>query len=377
MKLINTNLSEFACQDNMAKRLFLEQEDFRTPFGRDVDRIIYTLSYIRYFDKTQVFTFNENDHVTKRMMHVQYVSRIARTIGRALKLNEDLIEAASLGHDLGHVPFGHVGEVVLNDLSLKYTGKYFNHNVHSVKLLMEIENEGNGVNLNYQVLDAILCHNGEVSMQKFEPKKRSLEEFIKLYKLTYTEKKVDLTPCTLEGCVVRISDLVAYIGRDIEDGERLGLIKFSDIPKEITDVLGSNTKKIINTIILDIIKNSTNKNYIMLSDNIYEALTELKKFNYEHIYYKAYTEKERLDIKNMFYTVYDTIKKDLLNQNKNSDILVSYYKKMSSNYQNNTIDTIVIDYISGMTDNFLRKTYENIINNNKKDNTMKEVENGS
>jgi dGTPase len=189
------------------------------------------MSYLRYADKTQVFTFNENDHISKRMIHVQLVSKIARTIGRNLGLNEDLIEASSLGHDLGHVPFGHVGEAILNKISLENNEGYFNHNIESVRLLMDIEQNGKGRNLTLQVLDAIMCHNGELPIKKYCPKIKTKEEFLKEYNDSYKEKDYikKLRPMTLEGCVVRVSDIIAYIGKDIEDAITLGIIKKEEI----------------------------------------------------------------------------------------------------------------------------------------------------
>ena len=150
------NLSKYACPYNKGERLVYEEEDFRPSFYHDIDRIIYSLAYTRYLDKTQVFTHGNNDHLSKRMTHVQFVSKIARTIGRALNLNEDLIEAAALGHDLGHTPFGHLGESILNEISINANEGYFNHNIHSVRLLMEIENYGKGLNITIPVLDAIM-----------------------------------------------------------------------------------------------------------------------------------------------------------------------------------------------------------------------------
>ena len=210
------------CKNEDAIYLEKNESDFRAPFSRDVDRILYSLSFQRYMDKTQVFSFKENDHLTKRMIHVLYVSKIARTIGRALNLNEDLIEAGALGHDLGHTPFGHVGEAILNEISLRAGCGYFNHNVHSVRLLMNIENYGNGKNITLQTLDAILCHNGELVMGKYEPKwNKTKDDFLRDYERTYKDKNssLQLIPMTLEGCVVRISDLIAYLGRDIYNYE--------------------------------------------------------------------------------------------------------------------------------------------------------------
>ena len=280
-------LSKYACLDTEAKRFKEEGEDlFRTPFFRDIDRIIYSLSYLRYADKTQVFSFNENDHITKRMVHVQLVSKIARTIGRNLGLNEDLIEAASLGHDLGHVPFGHVGEKILNEISLKNNEGYFNHNVQSVRTLMTLEQNGEGRNLTFQVLDAIMCHNGELPRQEYYPLKKTPEEFLKEYESTYTDKEIikKLRPSTLEGCVVRISDIIAYIGKDVEDAITLGVIKLEDVPLKIRNVLGSTNREIINTIVSDIINNSKGKNYLKISDDIYDAIVALKDFNSKNIY---------------------------------------------------------------------------------------------
>src|SRR5574344_1304262 len=164
----NNYLSKYACKDKDAIRFYPTVEDIRPDFFRDIDRVIYSLSYTRYIDKTQVFSniFN-NDHISKRMTHVQMVSKIARTIGRALNLNEDLIEAAALGHDLGHVPFGHEGETILSELSQEHGEGYFNHNVQSVRTLMNLEKDGNGDNITIQVLDAILCHNGELVQSEY------------------------------------------------------------------------------------------------------------------------------------------------------------------------------------------------------------------
>ena len=284
-------LSKYATPNRDVIRLNEEKKDIRLPFFRDVDRIIYSLSYVRYIDKTQVFSFTNNDHICKRMIHVQFVSKIARTIGRALDLNEDLIEAAALGHDLGHVPFGHVGEQILSEISLKHNEGYFNHNIQSVRTLLELENDGKGVNVSLQVLDAIMCHNGELPCDCYKPRKKTKEEFFDEYKKSYDEKGFvkKLIPMTLEGCVVRISDVVGYIGRDLEDAIRLGVIKPTDVPKNVLSTLGNTNSEIVNTIVNDIIKNSKGKPYIKMSDNIFQAMIELKRFNTENIYLKANT----------------------------------------------------------------------------------------
>lgn len=360
MKIHNKYLSKFACQDSDAIYLKNVENDFRTPFFRDIDRVIYTLAFTRYSDKTQVFSFKENDHLTKRMMHVLYVSKIARTIGRALSLNEDLIEAASLGHDLGHTPFGHVGEAILNEISLKNNEGYFNHNIHSIRLLLYIENHGNGKNITLQTLDAIMCHNGEFAQSNYVPKKKSKEDFINDYLNSYKNKDTikKFIPMTLEGCVVRISDLIAYLGRDIEDAIRLNMIKIDDVPENILKHLGRNNKEIVNTLIMDVINNSMGKNYIKISPQIFKAIVELKKYNYENIYYNAYTDAEREKLKLMLNTLFTKYLDDLNKNNVKSNIIKSYLNNMSEEYKNeNSKERIVIDYIAGMTDDYCLNEY--------------------
>ncbi len=361
----NLNLSPYACPDDQAFRLKKEEDDndFRTPFYRDIDRVIYTLSYMRYMDKTQVFSFNENDNISKRMTHVQMVSKIGRTIGRALCLNEDLIEAAALGHDLGHVPFGHLGEKILNDLSLEYGEGYFNHNVQSVRILTNLENGGKGANITLQVLDAIMCHNGELELKEYRPKEKTKFDFIKEYKKTYIDKSAvtKLVPMTLEGCVVRVSDIIAYIGKDVEDAIRMHLIKKEEIPANVRKTLGTSNSEIINTIINDIVSNSLGKPYIKMSDNIFKALVELKKFNYEYIYSKANTEQDIQMYKKIFKTVFEYNLEQLSKENRKSHIYTLYLNDMSEIYLNKTNNIRkVIDYIAGMTDDFIVTEYNHI-----------------
>ena len=355
-------LSKYACPYEKGIRFKEEINDIRPSFYRDIDRILYSLAYTRYLDKTQVFTHNGNDHLSRRMTHVQFVSKIARTIGRALNLNEDLIEAASLGHDLGHTPFGHVGEEVLNEISLKNNEGYFNHNIQSVRILMNIENYGNGANITIPVLDAIMCHNGEFALGKYCPQNKTKSEFLEEYNLAYNNLEIlkKLKPMTLEGCVVRISDMIAYLGKDIEDANRLGIINMSDVPKSITDVLGVKNSEIVNTIIKDIINNSYNKNYIKLSDKVYRAIVDLKKFNYENIYIKAYSKEQHEKIKNMFNKLFYQYVDDLEKGNKKSLIYQNYLKYMSDDYRKNSNKRIVIDYIAGMTDDYIVKQYKKL-----------------
>lgn len=357
-------LSKFACKNADAIRFENELNDIRPPFFRDIDRIIYSLSYTRYIDKTQVYSEVDNDHISKRMTHVQMVSKVARTIGRALSLNEDLIEAAALGHDIGHVPFGHVGETILNKISLEVNEGYFNHNVQSVREFMYLENNGNGLNLTIQALDGMLCHNGELELEKYEPVNKNKEEFLNEYKNCYKDKSanIKLRPMTLEGCVVRISDIIAYLGRDVEDAIRLNKLSINDIPNNIKDVLGSSNKEIINTFIMDIIKNSYEKNYISMSKKVFNALKELKKFNYEKIYSVACTNEQKSKWEKMFRKVFENCLMAIKSNDKQANINSKFLCNMSSNYlNNNTDERKVIDYIAGMTDDYLIREYNNII----------------
>lgn len=356
----NSLLSSYACHNEDAIRLNPIKKDIRTDFFRDADKILYSLAYTRYIDKTQVFSNNENDMISKRMTHVQLVSKIARTIGRALNLNEDLIEAASLGHDLGHVPFGHVGESILSELSLEYDKTFFNHNVQSVRDLMYIENDGKGLNITIQVLDAIFSHNGEMLNPVYEPTTKTKEEFLREYELSYTDQSVlkKVRPMTLEGCVVRISDVIAYIGKDIEDAVRLGRLDKSIVPKDATDILGDTTGKIVDTIVMDIIKNSVNKNYIKMSDDVFGALNKLLKFNYAHIYALANSKEDIEKLKNKFRRLFELYLEQLNNKEIDSDIYTIYVNTMCDEYKNSTSNVrIVIDYIAGMTDDFFNSQY--------------------
>ena len=359
-----SGLCEYACYDKDSIRLESENPDIRGEFFRDSDRIIYCKSYLRYMNKTQVFTNNENDHVSRRMSHVQMVSKIARTIGRALSLNEDLIEAIALGHDLGHVPFGHLGESFLNEISLKNNQGVFMHNVESVRNLMFLENNGKGLNLTIQVLDGILCHNGELVLDKYSPVFKDKDKFLDDYYKCYKDVKniISLRPMTLEGCVVRISDVISYLGRDVEDAIMLGILSKDSLPSSVTSILGDNNSDIINTIVLDIIFSSMGKPYITMSSDINKAICALKDFNYKNIYNKIYTDDDKKHIKEMFNVVFDTNLMYLKSNDVNSSIYKIYLSGMSSDYlKNNSLERIVIDYIAGMTDDYFLKEYSKIV----------------
>ena len=357
------NLSKYACRSKDAVREHTQDEDIRLEFARDVDKIIHSSCYTRYMSKTQVFVEPINDHISTRMTHVQYVSKAARTIARALELNEDLCEAIALGHDVGHTPYGHFGESILNKISKTYnSGKCFAHNLNSVRVFTVTEKKGESTNLTLQVLDGIMCHNGEFIQEKYTPNRnKTFETLYKEYNecLNDEEKIKRLVPMTLEGCVVRISDIIGYIGKDIDDANRLGIFNKDTLPENVKRYLGTENTQIMNNIIVDIIKNSYNKGYISMSKEVYEAVKTLKKFNYENIYYQAIKEEDRARYTKTIETLYGVYSRALDLEDKQNDIYKEYLSQMSEEYlKNNSDSQKIIDYISGMTDNYLQIQYE-------------------
>ena len=273
-------INPYAFKDEMAVRRNNDIDKanlWRPVFVRDVEKIMHLPYYNRYADKTQVFSFKNNDDITRRAQHVQLVSRIARNIGSVLGLNLDLIEAIALGHDIGHTPFGHAGERFLSELYHNETNRYFNHNVHSARVLDTIFVR----NFTMQTLDGVLCHNGEFEQQGYKPKyEKSFDDYDTEIESCYTEgieaiKK--LIPSTLEGCVVRICDIIAYLGKDRQDAALAGII---DPDYEFTTkLIGRENAKIINNLTVDIIEHSYGKDYISLSDNAFKDLSMAKKEN--------------------------------------------------------------------------------------------------
>lgn len=355
-------LSNYACKYSDAIRLKNEEEHgIRPSFKHDADRILYSLSYNRYLDKTQVFTNSHNDHISKRMNHVQFVSSISQFIGGSLLLNKQLIEAIALGHDIGHTPLGHFGESVLNDISLEALNEHFLHNIQSVRNLMYVENNGNGLNLSIQTLDGIMCHNGKITSHFYElDRNKTVDDFFRQYQSGYTNpsKSQEYHPMTLEGCVVRFADMIAYLGRDIEDAIRLGRLNKEDIPKNISNVLGDTNAKIIDTLNNDIIRNSlkelvNNHLCISLSEEVLQAMLDLKQFNYDYIYQYSMTDDLKEYYRDGMHMLFDKYLYDLESDNKKSSIYSIFLNEQKSGYiENNSIKRIVIDYIAGMTDDF-------------------------
>jgi dGTPase len=338
-------------------------EGYRQAFSVDADRILHSRAYTRYIDKTQVFYLIQHDHITHRVLHVQLVSKIARTIGRSLGLNEDLIEAIALGHDIGHTPFGHDGERFLSELCESSGIGYFQHNVQSVQFLDKVELKGKGWNLCLQTLDGILCHDGEIHDQILKPQRKktfkTLEEEITLKRANPSMK---LMPMTFEGCVVRIADTISYIGRDIEDAIRLKLIERSDLPANCVDVLGNTNGTIVYRLVSDIIRNSFQNSHIAFSPEVSEALKHLKDFNLENIYMNQKIKKNTATIKKLFGVLFEQYIEDIATKNRSSVIFKGFLKDMSGNYiQNHCKEEIVRDFIAGMTDHyFLRQCPEDI-----------------
>jgi dGTPase len=330
---------------------------WRPAFAKDIDKILYSPYYNRYTDKTQVFALTKNDDITRRGLHVQLVSRIARTIGRALNLNLDLIEAIALGHDIGHTPFAHTGEVFLNELYNKHTGRFFNHNIHSARVLDKVFS----LNLTLQTLVGIAGHNGEIELSEYRPvPMETFDQFeIELEKCyTIPGYANKLQPSTLEGNVVRISDIIAYLGKDRQDAASIRMLEYSDFPKS---EIGTVNSEIINNLVVNIIENSYGKPYIKLDEEHFQAVQSCKRENYAMIYTNepGRTKLEQV-AKPMMTEIYEQLLEDLVQGKKNSPIFrhhidyvnQSHYPRLVP-YESSEPNQIVVDYIASMTDDYV------------------------
>ncbi len=334
------------------------ESGYRQSFSVDVDRILHSLAYTRYVDKTQVFYLIQNDHITHRVLHVQLVSKIGRTIGRFLGLNEDLIEAIALGHDIGHVPFGHDGETLLSQLCRQHGIGWFHHNVQSVEFLERVEKKGRGLNLCLQTLDGILCHDGEVHDRWLQPRSgKTFEELDRQVAEAAWHPRLTFVPMTLEGCVMRMADTISYIGRDLEDAIRLGLVPRRDIPPHCARVLGRSNGTIVYRLVTDIIENSYGREAVGFSAEVSAALKALKKFNYERIYLSPMIKRHTEAIGALFRQLFETYLADIEKERRDSVIFTRFLKNMSPEYiQRRSSAEIVRDFIAGMTDRyFLRQ----------------------
>lgn len=363
----NTGLSGFATKDSdfLTKYPRKGSEDYcRSAFTIDVDRILHNIFYNRYVDKTQVFSFYKNDDITRRSLHVQLVSRIARTIGQSLNLNLDLIEAIAIGHDMGHTPFGHVGEKYLSEKYSENTKRFFNHNVHSVRVLQTITNS----NLTLQTLDGILCHNGEKAFSHYQPiPAYDFDEFDKKVEACYTNKEevAKLVPCTLEGCVVRISDMIAYVGKDRQDAARTK--KYTKNKFMHTSALGTKNSEIVKNMIINVVKNSLGQNFLKIDEAVYHDFCELKEENNKLIYRDPEIDYAYDNlIKPMMCSLYDKLLDDINLRNYQSpifkhhinySILYNYYRNKERGFLQIEPNEIVVDYIASMTDDYFIDLY--------------------
>ncbi|WP_028043831.1 deoxyguanosinetriphosphate triphosphohydrolase family protein [Candidatus Stoquefichus massiliensis] len=364
--LMDERLSPYATQNSQCIKVKHTHKpstefDIRWPFEKDIDRVLYSKSYSRYVDKTQALSFFSNVHITKRSLHVQWVSRIARQIGRGLNLNLDLIEAIALGHDLGHAPYGHVGEKAINDCLEERGFGYFNHNANSVRHLLFIERNGVGYNVSLQVLDGILCHNGEILSRIYKPDRHKTiaqfwDEYEKCWHIKNYSKKI--VPMTLEGCVVRISDVISYVGKDIEDAIKVGIISEDDLPQDVVTVLGKDNKSMINRLIGDIVIHSYRKPYLEFSEEVYRALESLFQFISVHIHHHPTLIKENEKLTRLVKELYNAFYEDLIDDKNENHGIDLHVHKMVETYQQTAIELIVSDYLSGMTDSYALRVYE-------------------
>lgn len=338
---------------------------WRPAFVRDCEKIMNVPYYNRYGDKTQVFSLYRNDDITRRLTHVQLVSRTARNIGQMLGLNLDLIEAISLGHDIGHTPFGHAGEHILDKLYYERTSRHFSHNIHSARVLDTIF----PVNISLQTLDGIICHNGEMELEKYEPSPyRDFATFDKKMEECSLDANAckKLVPATLEACVMRVSDIIAYLGKDRQDAARLGVIPNDS---EFADhEMGKSNAEIIHNMTVNIIECSYGMPYLKMDPQYFEEFSRAKNENYQRIYrHDVNTKVFDEQISPMFEAVYEKLLKDMTAHDRKSviyrhhiDYVKSYaaHYRRGGDYETQEPNAIVVDYIASMTDDYFIDLYE-------------------
>ena len=312
-------LSEYASfsDESRGRDVPEEESDIRTVYQRDRDRIIHSKSFRRLKHKTQVFLAPEGDHYRTRLTHTLEVSQIARTIAKAVRCNEDLTEAIALAHDIGHTPFGHVGERALSSIS----GRPFSHNENGVRVVEKIEKDGEGLNLTWEVRDGILNH------------------------------KTSCSPATLEGDIVRISDKIAYISHDIDDGIRAGVLSEDALPAECTRVLGHSTRDRIDKMIHNVVEHTLDSPRVKLSDEFWTSLMELRKYMFETLYTNPVVKKEEEKATDIIQFLYDYYM-------QNKDALPDEFTHMIS--EGEDVSTVVCDYIAGMTDNYAVEVFQGL-----------------
>jgi len=361
-----TALSPLACPSAAATRRRpdpVSDSGHRLAFAVDADRVLHSLAYTRYIDKTQVFSLIDNDHISHRVLHVQLVSKIGRTVGRLLGLNEDLIEAIALAHDLGHPPFGHDGEGYLSALCQEHGLGPFLHNIQSVRFLESVERGGRGLNLSLQVLDGVLCHDGEVCDNRLTP--RPGKDFAALdaeLAAKQADPGLNLRPMTMEGCVVRLCDAVAYVGRDLEDAISIGLIDRDDLPAEVARTLGRTNGAIVYRLVEDLAQNSLGLAHLAFSDEAGQALAQLKRFNLERIYLNPKIKTQHHKIAEIYRRLFEQYLGDLGGQRRQSPIFAHFLDAMDDGYRQATPAAgVVRDFISSMTDDYFLRCYRRLV----------------
>ncbi len=342
----------------LKQRAVERQSDVRGDYYRDTTAIIHSSPFRRLKHKTQVFFAPSNDHICTRMEHSLHVASVASAVCRGLNLDSELAWAIGMGHDLGHTPFGHVGENILTALMEQKGLQSFEHELNSLRVVDFLANNGKGLNLTYAVRDGIACHNGEIFEKSLLPTGQEKD-------LSQLKSRLEATPATWEGTVVRFCDQAAYLGRDYEDACRLAIIAKDSLPSAVAKRLGSNNATIINTLVNDLIDSSTPEKGIAFSDEVYESVLELKEFNYEKIYLSPLLQGYGAYFKRLFVLVIDYLQ-NLLdsygleeeNYHTEKNMLASgfshHVKEMHALYlqHDGSLDRLVYDYVAGMSDNF-------------------------
>jgi len=362
------NLSPYGkkSSESLGRRFPMKRDPFRLEFARDETRILHSPPFRRLKHKTQVFLSPDNDHICTRMEHVLHVSSIASIIGRCLNLNTDLVSAIAKGHDLGHPPFGHAGERVLDDLLRKQgVAAGFKHEIHGLRVVDMLTNMGSGLNLTYEVRDGIVTHCGEHFERTVKPdRQRNIREL-------ETIEDRNCYPSTLEGCLVRLVDRIAYLGRDLEDALKAGIVKKAEVPVAIVKDLGVENGRIIGCFVHDTIANSMDKDSIEMSGEVFALMKLLKEFNYERIYQNPEVMRKSGKAGSIIELLFHELDKIFTASGRGRD--TSYIQNLvrdaplmevffhfikNTNYTDKTPSwRIVTDYVAGMTDLFAERTF--------------------
>ena len=362
-EILEEHLGPYAMRsaDSRGRARPMEKDATRTPFLRDATRILHSREFRRLKHKTQVFLSPENDHICTRMEHVLHVASIAGVVARCLSLNPDLTEAIALGHDLGHGPFGHSGEKRLDELAQGIGG--FAHELHALRVVDRLAARGEGLNLSWEVRDGIVCHCGEsfARVVRPEPKDDRLEAI----------KSLGPMPSTLEGCVVRMIDPVAYCGRDMEDAITVGLITLEQVPAGVKDVLGSTNGEIISSLVEDIVQRSRGGNEIALGDEVFGAMQTLIEFNYRNIYLHPEVEQRKDQACYILEQLWGWFlalvqRTDRCRTMTDHDLGFDVARRLRDHVE--TIryeadvadDQIVLDFVASMTDNYALRSFEEL-----------------